>query len=746
MRGVMRRPVCLIGLAFVMLIRLYLCLHPLPAAETDSIHKTEVILTGQVDKKEYRISEINSVKQKTLVIYLKEVQLINPQAENIEIEGVICYLEGGWEPRMGSAVHVQGKLCAFDRATNPGEFDAGQYYQILDIQARVQNAVILEETEEFDKVREGLYRVRTVLSALLDSCFREKDASVMKAVLLGEKGGLDEETKQLYQLNGVIHLLSISGLHISIIGMGFYKILKKIRCPLIANVILSTVFMYGYGIMTGMSISAFRAVVMFGFHVAVGLFGRTYDMLTAMAVAAMLALARQPLYLYHSGFLFSFGAILAIGLFLPAVEENLLCADCKIRAVVKIEKLMSASLAVTIVTLPVYLCFYYEYPLYSLFLNMLLIPGMGPVLVDGLISLMAAAYYVPLGRILSFPAHMILTFYELCCTFMLRLPGSRTIPGKPENWQIVVFLLILCVIVRCSHRFSRLQFWQWTLLAVMCLTLRYRSGLQITFLDVGQGDCIYLADDCGGRYLIDGGSSSKSDVGTYQMLPFLKQEGADTLDAVFVTHMDSDHCNGIRTLMEETGESGIVIKNLILPDIGAGSRDEAYREFEELAESRGIAVRYLHRGETLRHGSLRLTCLHPEKGAELESNEASAVLYLEYGEFSALFTGDLEGSGEEEVRKQLEAVLPEGKGITVLKVAHHGSRNSTGQTFLKTAAPQLALISAGKNNRYGHPHEELLERLTGAGCYLFETAEGGAVTMRVSPGGKRVRVREFLGE
>lgn len=740
MRGVMRRPVCLIGLAFVVLIRLYLYLYPLPAAETDSIHKSSVILTGQVDKKEYRISERNSEEQKILVIYLKKVQVIYPQTSNLNMEGVICYLEAGQEPRMGSYVRLQGKLYAFDRATNPGEFDAGQYYQILGIQAKVRNAVILEETEACDKFGEWLYRLRTTLSTLLDACFGEKDASIMKAVLLGEKSGIDEETKQLYQLNGIIHILSISGLHISIIGMSLYKILDKIRSPKIINVILSVAFMYSYGVMTGMSISAYRAVMMFGFHVAAGLFGRTYDMLTAMAVAAVLVLIRQPLYLNHSGFLFSFGAILAIGLFLPVMEENFLGAECKARVIVKIEKMMSASLSVAIATLPVYLCFYYEYPLYSLVLNILLIPGMGVILADGLASLMTAVYYLPFGRIVSLPAHWMLALYECCCTFMLRLPGCRTMPGRPDNWQIAVFVLILCALIRYSHKWSRLQFWQWTLFAVICLTLRYRSGIQMTFLDVGQGDCIYLADDRGGHYLIDGGSSSKSDVGTYQMIPFLKQEGADTLDAVFVTHMDSDHCNGIFTLVEEMHESGIAIENLILPDIGAGSRSEEYKALAELAAGQGIVVQYIHRGEMMRHGSLRLTCLHPEEGAEQESNEASTVLYLEYGAFSALFTGDLEGSGEEAVRKQLENILPEGKGITVLKVAHHGSRNSTGQAFLQTAAPQLALISAGKNNRYGHPHEELLDRLKEADCHIFRTAEGGAVTLRVTQGGKRVRV------
>ncbi|MCM1039633.1 MAG: DNA internalization-related competence protein ComEC/Rec2 [Ruminococcus sp.] len=731
----MRRPVCLIGLAFVVLIRFYLYLHPFPLPDLEQADKSVVTFTGQVDKKEYRISD----QQKILVIYLKDVQDLNPQ-----ITGVICYMEGKEEPHTGSYVRMQGKLRTFAQATNPGEFDAAHYYQILGIQARIQDAVVLQETSSYDRFREGLYQIRCYFSFLIDCCYEEKDASIMKAILLGEKSGLDTEIKELYQLNGVIHILSISGLHISLIGMGLYKILHRCRCPMILNVLISIAFMYCYGVMTGMSISALRAIMMFAFHIAAGLFRRTYDMLTAMAVAAITVLVRQPLYLYHSGFLFSFGAILAIGLFLPVLEENLFWKT-------KLEKVMSTSLAVSIITLPVYLCFYYEYPLYSLLLNLLIIPGTTVIVSGGLAVLAAASCYLPLGKYATYPVHLLLAFYESCCMWTLKLPGSRNILGRPKNWQIVVFALLLSAAVFGSRKWSRLQFWMCILSAVLFLTLRLPDGLQITILDVGQGDCIYIADESGGRCLIDGGSSSKSDVGTYQILPFLKEEGVGRLDAVFVTHMDADHYNGIRMLIEEMNANGIAISNLFLPDIGESAKSEEYRELARLAAGQGVAVQYIHKGDVIRHGELTLTCLHPQKGSIQETNAASIVLYLEYETFTALFTGDLEGSGEEELRRELEDRLAAagdvsgfGADITVLKVAHHGSKNSTGEAFLKTASPKIALISAGKDNRYGHPHEELLKRLSDAGCHVYVTAKGGALTITYRNG--KVRVETFVGE
>lgn len=730
---------------------------PLPLHSYEEYEGSAAVVTGQVDKKEYRIS----YDQEILVIYLKKVQFLNSQildvkTKNIqqtdvkkmgrqspdlapasdlsEVEGILCYMESGQEePKLGSYVTISGKLKGFADAANPGEFDARGYYEILGMQIRLQKGIILEGSARYDILCERLWELRKYLSALADICF-EKDAHIIKAMLLGEKSGLDEDTKLLYQLNGVIHILSISGLHISIIGMGLYKLLHKLRCPRLANVIVSICVMYCYGVMTGMGISAIRAIVMFALHIAAGVFGRTYDMLTAMAIVGVSILARQPLYLYHSGFLFSFGAVLAIGLFLPEVEANLFGGT-------KLEKLMSTSLSVSIVTLPVYLCFYYEYPLYSVFLNLIIIPGTTVIVCNGLISIAAAMLYLPLGRCSAFPARLIFKFYELCCSAALRLPGSRSILGKPEGWQILVFILILSAAALCSRKWAKLQFWQWVLAALLCITMRLQGGFAITALDVGQGDGIYIADENGGRYLIDGGSSNKRDVGTYQILPFLKEEGTKRLNAIFVTHMDSDHYNGIAALMEDMAQGGIKIENLVMPDIADKSRSDAYHELVELARAHGIRVLYIHKGESVRHGKLKLTCLHPEKGEDGgDTNAASTVLYLEYEAFTAIFTGDLEGEGEKAVTEEIENIGK--KDITLLKVAHHGSRNSTAQAFIEAVSPKIALISAGRDNSYGHPHEETLERLEGAGCRIYRTDEGGALTVTYRDG--RVRVEEFL--
>lgn len=780
----MRRPLCLTGLAFVVVLLLGIYMMPEGAQTYDGLDREHLMLIGVVEWKEHKISKGEEV----LVVSLGQVVVLNPilinSLENLPetirettakqmmkyceknkarlclpdaggIEGVLCY--PAKEPAMGSVVLMEGKFYAFSHATNPGEFDGADYYRIMQQQGRLMQADCLAQSRDYSIFRERLYACREYLSRLLHACYPEEEASVMGAMLLGEKGTLDTNIKSLYQSNGIIHILAISGLHLSILGMGVYKLLNRLRAPKMVNIILSIALMYCYGMMTGMGVSIVRALVMFGLKLAAPLVGRTYDMLTAMTVAALLILVQQPLYLTHSGFLFSFGAICGIG-FLPEISGHLPSSN-------KCLKALSAGAWVSLATLPVHLCFYYEFPPFSVLLNLVVIPCMGVLLLSGVCVMAAAVFFLPLGRFAALPGIWILAFYERCCEFCMKLPGRRWITGRPEGWRTAAFLGILLFTVFLAKKMKRRHFTAALILAAAVLTLRLPGGLTITVLDVGQGDGICL--EVGGRhFLIDGGSSDTKDVDVFRIVPFLKYRGISRLDAVFVTHPDSDHENGIRGMLENYEENGIKIGMLVMPDVAAESKNENYRTLVALAEEEGVPVRLIHAGERMESGRLSLTCLHPAAGYENEDTNAySTVLCLKYGKFSALFTGDLEGEGEAlvtellcseqvktdvEAEKKINGQTDEGDeaangltgNITLLKVAHHGSKNSTSEAFLSAVSPGIAVISAGRDNSYGHPHRETLERLEGQGCRIFQTPEAGAVTIRVK--GERVRVEKYI--
>ena len=758
----MKRPLCLLCLAFAAILTLCIQIMPMPVRDCDSPDGRQIAVEGVVYRKEYREREgFGEIP----VIYLKSVHVLygfgdesgdseyserNPseQFPIDEIKNILCYMEkdGYKEPALGAAVRLEGKAYGFAQAGNPGEFDMQNYYRIQKLSFRLEHGRIRASGGRIWYVREGLYRLKQHFADVLENVFPSKEASLMKAMLLGEKNGLDEKTKELYQKSSIIHILSISGLHISMIGMGLYRCLRKAGLKLRLAGMASIVAVFCYGGMTGMGMSSVRAIIMFLFRILADMAGRTYDMATALALAAALLLAEQPAYIEHSGFLFSFGAVASLGVLVPVLQEG----KCPVTgtgkertgigklAVWKLKQALISGAAVTMGTLPVHLWFHFQFPVYSVLLNLAVIPLMAMVMGTGLFCMILGGIFPGIAKGAALMPRIILWFYEKCCLFGEKIPYGVWVSGRPEGWQAggYLFLLILLVVYVYKTEKKPPFFWkcQWIFAALCILLLKTENGFQVTMLDVGQGECIHIRSGEGRNYLIDGGSSTKGKVMEYQILPYLKFMGISRLEAVFVTHSDSDHCGGILRLLEEYPRQSLAIGSLILPDIGRGSADEPYREIERLAREKGIRVQYMSRGQRITDGDMRLTCMHPYAGYETEEkNEYSLVLLLSYREFTGLFTGDAEGVGEDMAWEYMKE-SGNADEITMLKVAHHGSAYSTGTEMLETLLPRLAWISCGKNNRYGHPHEDLLERLEKTGSRIYATPEYGALTLRMRRG------------
>ena len=253
-------------------------------------------------------------------------------------------------------------------------------------------------------------------------------------------------------------------------------------------------------------------------------------------------------------------------------------------------------------------------------------------------------------------------------------------------------------------------------------------------LDVGQGDGIYMKSPSGTTYFFDGGSSDVRQAGKYRIESFLAYKGTGTLDYVFISHGDSDHMNGIREMIER-GPLGISVRHLVLPRKEVW--DDSLASLARLAGEKGTEVLIMKPGQSIRDGRLSLLCMHPgSRYGNEPGNAASMCIWARYAGFDMLFTGDVEGAGEAELTGFLRETKAEREKegfdgvLEILKVAHHGSKNSTAEEFLTETDPVYGFISAGRNNRYGHPHEETVERLKERGCRLFCTQTDGAVTVR----------------
>ena len=674
------------------------------------------------------------------------------------------YPEGGSALKIGMKIRVCGTVKPLEPDRNPGQFDYRQYAWAKGICGSMSGETLVVVDERYHVIREWLRIFGLVLEKKLEQIAEEEDVGLLKAILLGDKDDMDDDVYRLFQKNGISHVLAISGLHVSVIGMGIWNGLRILGAGYWGAGITAFVMLFCYGTIAGFGPSVIRAVFMMGLSFLAGGFGRTYDLPSAMSVPAMGLLLWHPYVLTQASFQLSFLAVFAI--FFPGAY------------LAKMWKLpfrwqnVWTSISIQLVTIPAVLYHSFEVPLYGLILNLLVVPLMTYVLVSGILGLLGAFLWLPLGTFLLGGAHYILAFYRWLCEWMARISGSYLVLGRPSFLSLVCYYGCLiggAWIIGSGWSPGR---WKATndrhlvkkrlgLMAViwlmggLCLLPVAPEGLQVTFLDVGQGDGIVMQVD-GKAILIDGGSSQEKTLGEDCLIPFLKSRGISYLDMIVVTHGDSDHISGIRYLLEEK-DCGIDIGLLLMPVTGIG--DKACEDLGDLAAGREIPVFYMSRDGAWERGleqednksnqkkfvmtepdvfwnrvidkDGQITCLYPYGGPEavsskdVDRNNGSLVLKVEYGHFSMVLTGDVEEEGE---KRMIERGLD--GPITVLKAAHHGSASSSTPQFLEHLSPSYVIFSFGAGNRYGHPAGQVVENCQKLGAGIWKTAESGAVSIR----------------
>ena len=740
--------------------------------------------------KGYVLCAVESGMEKTGALQAKGDVLCNVKTEAGQAERNVSGRQGTSSqdglPSIGSRVRISGSFSLYTEATNIGQFDAKNYYAARKIYGQVKKAAIVytEPPNIIGRGKECLWQLRRHLAETFLEVYGEENGALLAAMLLGERTFLSEQTQSLYKAAGALHVIAVSGLHISLLGLGLYRLLRRIFASQAPAAVISVLCMAAYVFLVGNPPSAVRAFIMFAMGLLAGYWKRTLDTPTALSLSAAIILMGNPFYIGQSSFLLSFLAILAISVFQPALKECLALINPyhfplfrllgsrrawglrhldpqKVTGVChellkKVGNGLRSSFSVWIVTLPVQLFFFSEVSLFGIFFNLLIIPLMGVILLLGI----AGLFLKEIFHLFAFLAGIVFTNLEITVISIFRyaegiffaiikaggsladrLSFTMWTPGKPVYGKMLLafcLLFLFCLLGNLSEngRTFPKKFWKYRLgilLGVILLLAGYPAhNLQITFLDVGQGDGICMELPDGRVYLMDGGSSDVSKVGNYRLVPFLKAKGIRKIDAVFLSHGDADHINGIAELLEE---KQISIDCVCLP---AGAEQEEFAEIKDLARTRNISVRTIQAGDFWENNGTKFWCLNPADVTE-SGNAASVVLYMEYQNFSMLLTGDLEGEGEKSVAALLRTNAI--TGVSVLKVAHHGSKNSTKEEFLRQCSPAVAVISCGERNTYGHPHKETLERLNDMGTAVYRTDCSGAVQITVA--GNRMKVTEY---
>lgn len=694
-------------------------------------------------------------------IYLKGVEVENGE-KSVSVKRIFVNTEKIPNVKIGNIIKVRGKLRQFEEAANKENFDSKKYYLSLGFYGKIEAGTIEVINSDYSGIRQGLYEMRMeIIERLEKLCSDNKGIfsiinnknGIIGAIILGDKTDLDSDIKELYSVSGIAHILAISGLHISFIGMAIYRLLRR-RFRFLFSAAVSIPVVLSFGIMSGFGISTIRAIIMFILKIIGEVLGRKYDAITAISLAGLVLLVQNPFVVCNSGFQMSFGAIIAIVLILPIVEEILNTDN-------KIIKVLSANFTISLVMNPILAWNYYELPTFSFLLNIVVVPLMSVVIVSSIVGIFCSCIMFGFGKVVIFPGCGILELYTFLCNIINKSSVASIVVGQPKVTIIIVYYAILLVVLfglkNIRTKYTRAEKerniikketglvlekkakkerrikGQNVKLRLACIVgflllncLIYyipNPGFYITFINVGQGDGILIHGDNGTKVMVDGGSTSEKQVAKNCIVPYLKAEGIGTIDYSIITHTDKDHISGILEILENNNSNRIRIKNLVMPDINM--KDDTYNELIEKAKLKKINVLYIKKGDTLSLGKTKIKCIYPETTTTAsDKNDYCTVLSVKNKTSKILLTGDISKEIEEKIKDDIE------ENYTVLKVAHHGSNYSSSEKFLKKVNPKYSIISVGKNNSYGHPGNETMERLRKQGGVIYRTDEKGGITIR----------------
>ena len=699
-------------------------------------------------------------------------------------------------PLPGQICSVKGHFLELSPATNEGEFSLPSYYKGEGISGVFQAKTIGLVRGESSPFAKELFTLKQSLGNRIDALFPEETAGFLKSLFLGERSGITLSEKSLYQSAGISHILAISGLHLSLLGGFFYRLLRKTKLSSLLSSLITSFFLFSYFLFTGSSHSAFRALFMLFLRFAAIQLGKGKDLLSQLSFALLFLLWLNPLSLYSIGMQCSFFTLFVFflleerpGKAVRKKKEKALSKICKKHALgfskhpsllLKLPAYLSKLIPCLLSTLPHRLqgsfLFYlallplfsltqFSFPLYAPLLNLLLLPLLPFFFLLGAVSIFLS--YLPeqdflLLRLLSFSSRFLLNLlFQIFHLFMeksLALPFSQILLGKMQALSVMLYFLFLYLLFFFPKAKSLSLLLSLGFLLSLPLYLpKPPKELEIAALDVGQGDGFVLRKGAL-VFTIDNGSTSKNLFPEQIFFPYCKAKRIQHIDYALLTHCDRDHISGIQALLEK--HPSISLSHLILP--ASALQDHRYDLLKRLAYNHGADVSYWQKGDELvfseqgiclstkktawaenpstskkrgpdtKGHQLHIRCFYPNDASYMEEANAHSIGCL-------LEYGHFRMLFTGDMPKESEEALLENCRETeaspivdVLKLAHHGSKTSSCPSFLSETRAKFALFSYGKKNRYGHPHKSTVENCKKYRLFPLETAKLGEILIKTN--------------
>lgn len=714
---------------------------------------------NQKDPLEASVGETCTVEGRVITVHRKGEDvwqmLITAQNTRKRLVQVKGAMEAPAE-YIGKRIVVHGMVELPSERRNPGLFDYRLYLKTKGVRVILQSDARQVELrpEASSPFFTMTARVKYGFLNKLESVMKPEACGLLAGMLFGDKSLIGDDIYEMFQKNGVAHILSVSGIHVGIVYLFISRLLGKRKTKVFY--LLTALMLVLYAALSEFSPSVVRAAVMICIHMFSKAAYRRYDFLSCTAAGALGMLLVNPFYLFNAGFQLSYMAVFCLAALLPWANRKIDRMQERVGNGLLTEglRLLSPLFIIQFGMAPLTACLFNYFSIAAFFINIPIIAISGVIIPLGLclmpLSFLPDAFPGRMmtgagARAAEFVFETGAKFAELLTAVMLRLNELFFLPGigffnavSPAASRMLMFYGFLFFL---SSEFFRILYQRkrWRVITLCCgliLTLSLmaflvpgadhrRAGL--VFVDVGQGDCLHIRTPEGRNILIDGGGSLNYEVGKKILLPYLLKNGVKSVDLALVTHLHTDHYLGIAQLAGDmkvkrlgTYEANIFREQEILADTGLRKQD----------------LLYLTGGDRIKiEKDVWIDVLYPEEKSageyaklvldEEDENRSSLFMKVYYKGLTVMMTGDVGMEGENEIMR-LYLNDPEILDVDILKVGHHGSRFSTGDEFLDVVSPEIAVFQVGKNN-FGHPHPSVIDKCAEKGIIIYRNDLDGAI-------------------
>lgn len=680
----------------------------------------EGTIISDIEEKEYNYTFTIRTKDDYFLVNLKK------NKEEISLE-------------YGDKLQISGEYQEPNKARNYKGFDYKNYLKINKIYGIIRvdlyTNIIIKHKKNLSNFKLLIHKIREKLKQNIQELLTKETYALGIGILIGDNSRINEKIVEDFKNSNLSHMLAVSGAHINYVVLTVSILFTKKRAGIKAQRVVTIMMMLFFMELTQMTSSVVRAGISCIIYMLASLLYRKADVINAMAISTLLILLNNPFKLFDIGFQLSYAGTLGIILFC-----NLINIPIKNKLLKYLKDSIIISISANIFIIPIMMYQFNTISLTFILSNLLAGPLLGISIILEIIVLLISFMSINIAAIPAKVLNILLILIINIANWFSNIEISKIYVITPQIISIVAYYLICAAIILKKKNRKIIVIIMLTVLIINLFPTPKK--LRINFIDVGQGDSALIRTETNKVILIDSGGSTASssfDVGNKVLLPYLLDRRIKKIDFIIVSHFDADHCQAFETVIDNINVRKVVVckQSMITQE---------YLNIINKCKKKNIKIIVVERGDKLKIDKrTEFEILHPGErflddgkgGLNANAIVCKMNYKLDNGKvFSILFTGDIEVEAE----KELEQVYGKKLKADILKIAHHGSKTSSREEFIKLVAPKIALIGVGENNKFGHPADITLERLEKENVKVYRTDQMGEVSITINKNG-RIKVK-----